>query len=72
MDKPSKIHFKPALHTVRMGDAIEIWDDGVFIGAIYPIPSGIRVMSKHPHIAKPNGTHVDIFINHADPIKVMK
>lgn len=42
------IELKVAGHGVLPGNQIvEVWRDGVFVGAIYPHPDGIRIVSKY-------------------------
>jgi hypothetical protein len=36
-----------APHTVRRCEVIEIWEEGLFIGAIYPANRGVRIVSKY-------------------------
>lgn len=38
-----------AVHSMRGKAAavVEIWEDGLFIGAIYPADRGVRIVSKH-------------------------
>lgn len=58
------IRFEPAPHTSRPGDVIEIWEDSDFIGAIYPVPGGIKVISKHPKAVDQNSHEVTVRIHH--------
>jgi len=43
------ITFKIAAHLTERGQVVEIFDDGVLVGALYPMAdeSGVKLVSKH-------------------------
>ena len=43
------ITFRPAKHSLKEEDCIELWRDGVLLGMIYFHDDHIRILSKYPH-----------------------
>lgn len=51
---------RPTTHPVTAEAIVELWEDGHFIAAIYPIESGVKIISKYFDFDRPTDALFEI------------